>query len=305
MTNEKTTLQKRIESGEPILLAEYSPPLGGEPGVVREAAQRYAGKVHALGVSENRGRVGMSALATASLVLAEGVEPILHVITRDRNRIALISDYLGARALGIGNVLCTTGTHQTLGNFRAAKNVFDIDSTQLLQAYANLATDGSLVGEQGINGFDPACLGAVTCSLADPAELQMMRLAKKVAAGAQFIITQPIFDVERFDAWLKQVTSSGIHEKVAIVAGIQILTDADRAKSLAESRPDPMIPEATLSRLASETDKAAQRAEGIEIAVETIRQLSDAEGLRGFEICGDGDDEAVLEVIEKSGLGST
>ncbi|HYW79491.1 MAG TPA: methylenetetrahydrofolate reductase [Thermoguttaceae bacterium] len=297
-------MQKRIESGGPILLAEYSPPLGGQPSVVRETAQRYAGKVHALGVSENRGRVGMSALAAASLVLAEGVEPILHVITRDRNRIALVSDYLGARALGIHNVLCTTGTHQTLGNFRAAKNVFDIDSTQLLQAYAGLAADASLVGESGINGFDPACLGAVTCSHADPAELQMMRLAKKVAAGAQFIITQPIFDVERFDAWFEQVTAGGIHEKVALLAGIQVLTDADQAKSLAESRPDPKIPEATLSRIVSAGDKAAQRTAGIEVAVETIQKLSAAKGLRGFEICGDGDDEAVLEVIEKSGLGS-
>jgi methylenetetrahydrofolate reductase (NADH) len=303
MTRDKTNLQELIESGKPILLAEVSPPLDGDAEVVRQTARRYKGKVHALGVSDNRDRVCMSALAAAVLVKAEEVEPILHVITRDRNRIALISDFLGAQALGIGNMLCTTGTHQTLGSFRAAKNVFDIDSTQLLQAYANLATDAGLVGETAINGHGPVCLGAVASQDADPAQLQIMRLVKKVAAGARFMITQPVFDLERFSSWWKEVTAQSIHEKAAFLAGIEILTDAEAAQALAQRRPAPLIPAAVLERLGSQSDKGAQRAVGIEIAVATIRQLSDITGLRGFEIrCGQ-DHDAVLEVIEKAGLG--
>ena len=302
MTKDKTKLQELIESGKPILVAEVSPPLDGDPEAVRRTARRYKGKVHALGVGDNRDRVSMSALAAAVLVEDEEVEPILHVITRDRNRIALVSDFLGARALGIGNILCTTGTHQTLGNFRAAKNVFDIDSTQLLLAYANLATDASLVGETAIDGHGPVCLGAVASQDADPAKLQIMRLVKKAAAGAQFMITQPVFDLERFSGWWKEVTAQGIHEKAAFLAGIEILTDAEAAQTLAKRRPAPLIPAPLLERLGSQSDKKAQRAAGIEIAVDTIRQLSDVAGLRGFEVRSAQDHDAVLEVIQKAGL---
>lgn len=302
MAREKTDLHGRLESDDQILMAEVSPPLGGDPAPVREVAARYAGKVHALGVSDNRDRVAMSALAAASLIQAAGVEPILHVVTRDRNRIALISDYLGARALGIGNVLATSGTHQTLGRPRAAKNVFDLDSIQLLQTFAGLADDGRIVGEEGIDGCEPVCLGAAASPWADPVELQMIRLAKKVDAGARFLITDPVFDLDRFDRWWKEVTERGIHQRVAVLAGVRLLHNAEEAKAYAARRPDPRVPDVVLQRMASAADRSAQRAAGIELAVETIERLSHAEGLRGFQICGEGDDEAALEVMEKSGL---
>jgi methylenetetrahydrofolate reductase (NADPH) len=302
MAREKTNLSRRLESGNQILIAEVSPPLGGDPDPVREVAARYVGKVHALGVSDNRDRVAMSALAAASLIQAVGVEPILHVVTRDRNRIALISDYLGARALGIGNVLPTSGTHQTLGRPRAAKNVFDLDSIQLLQTFAALADDGRIVGEEGVEGCGPVCLGAAASPWADPVELQMIRLAKKVGAGAHFLITDPVFDLDRFDRWWKEVTERGIHQRVAVLAGVRLLSDAEEAKAYAARRPDPRVPDAVVERIASAADSRAQRAAGIEMAVETIERLSRTEGLRGFQICGEGDDEAALEVIEKSGL---
>jgi methylenetetrahydrofolate reductase (NADPH) len=298
----KTSLRQRIESGKPLVLAEISPPAGSDPAPVREAGRRCAGKVHALGISDNRDRVRMSALAAAALVAAEGVEPILHLVTRDRNRIALISDCLGAQALGIGNLLCTSGNHQTLGRYRAAKNVFDIDSIQLLQTCRELAADGSLVGEESFGGAGPFCLGAVAAPFADPLEMQLVRLEKKVSAGAQFLITHPIFDLDRFGAWWKEVTRRGIHEKVAVVAGIQPLGDAEKAGEQAGKRPLPRIPEAMLQRLASQAGPAAQRAAGIAIAVETIARLSALGGLRGFAICGDGDLDAAVEVIEKAGI---
>ena len=304
MEKAKTDLQKRIESGRTILLAEISPPKGSDPGPLRNTARCYAGKVHALGICDNRHGVCMSAMAAASLVAAEGIEPILHIVSRDRNRIALISDCLGSDALGIRNLLCTTGTHQTLGPCGAAKNVFDVDSIQLLRMLGDLPANASLVGEGSLNGMGPFCLGGVASPYADPMEMQMLRLSKKVSAGACFLITQPVFDLDRFDAWWKEVTAHGLHEKVAILAGIRPLTIADEAKAYAEKRPLPFVPKAVLDRIASKTDTSDQREIGIRIALETIDRLSRSPGLRGFSIQSDGDDEAVLEIIEKSERGT-
>jgi len=303
MPSDRTALHERIESGQPLLLAEISPPTGSDPAPLRQVAQRFAGKVHALGLSDNQDRVRMSALAAAALVAAQGVEPILHMTTRDRNRIALISDCLGAQALGIRNLLCTSGTHQTLGRYRAARNVFDLDSIHLLQAFSDLAGDGALVGEDGIDGAGPFCLGGTAAPYADPLELQVLRLAKKVLAGAHFLITQPIFDLERFAAWWQEVTRRGLHEKVAVVAGIRPLIDARQAADYAAKRPLPLVPEAILERLAAQSGPSAQRAAGIEIALQTIGRLSAVGGLRGFEISCDSDADAALELLDKSQLG--
>lgn len=303
MAIEKTDLHKRIESGKPILIAELSPPKGADPAPVRVAAKSLAGRVHALGVSDNRDGVHMSAIAAASLILAEGVEPIMHVTTRDRNRIALVSDCLGAQAMGIRNLLCTTGTHQTLGPCRKARNVFDIDSIQLLGIYGGLADDASLVGEGRFADAGPFCLGSTASPNADPLEMQVIRLAKAVSAGSKFVITQPVFDVDRFEAWWGEVTRCGLHEKVAIIAGIKPLADADHAQAYSGRRPSPMVPEAVLKRISGAGDKAGERAAGIEIALETLQRLSALKGLRGFEVRGDGDAGITVELIERSGLG--
>jgi methylenetetrahydrofolate reductase (NADPH) len=299
MTAVKTSLQQRIESGQPLVLAEMVPPKSSDPQPVRDRAQAFAGRVHALGVSDNREGAAMSALAAASLVAAEGVEPILHVVTRDRNRIALVSTVLGARALGIGNVLCTTGTHQTLGPARAARNVFDLDSLQLLQVCGQLATDGSVVGEAPFEGGGDYCLGATAAPNADPLELQVLRCAKKVAAGAQFLITQPVFDLERFDAWWAEVTKRGLHEQVAIVAGVEALGDAESARAKAASRPSPRVPDSIIERIAAKGDSQAQQAEVIAIACETIERLRGVAGLRGIEVAG----ADALTLLDQSGLG--
>jgi methylenetetrahydrofolate reductase (NADPH) len=304
MEHEQTVLGQRIASGKPLLLAEISPPQGSDAAAVRQVARKCAGKVHAVGVSDNRDHVSMSALAAASLVAAEGVEPILHVVTRDRNRIALVSDALGAQALGIRNLLCTSGTHQTLGSFHDAKSVYDIDSVQLLQTYSNLSSDAALVGENSIAGAGPFCLGGVASPDADPLELQIVRLTKKAGNGAQFLITQPVFDVDRFDRWWKEVTRRGLQKRVAVVAGIRPLLSAKEAEELSTKRPSPQIPEATLKRLGSNNDAATARAAGIAVAVETIQRLAKCEGLRGFQVCIDGDVDAALEVIDKASLGT-
>jgi len=302
MSTQATGLQERIASGKTILLAEIHPPPGVDLTPLRAAVKRYAGKVHAVGVSDNRDRVAMSALAAASLLKAEGLEPILHVTTRDRNRIALVSEALGAQALGIRNLLCTSGTHQTLGNYRAARNVYDIDAVQLLQTYANLASDCGLLGESGLEGVGQFCLGAVASPDADPPDLQLMRLAKKMQAGAKFLVTQPVFDPGRFEAWWETIARRGLNEQVAILAGIRPLSDGDFAPAQAGLRPRPGIPDLLAGRVASLSDPGARRATSVEIALETIHRLSNLPGIRGFCISADGDHEAVLQIIEDSGL---
>lgn len=302
MAETETLFQARIASGKPVLVVEIAPPKSGNPASLREIAKRYAGKVHAIGVNDNRDGIRMSALAASGIIATEGMDPILHIVTRDRNRVALISECLGAQALGVRNMLCTSGAHQTLGVCPAAKNVYDIDSIQLLDTLAKLGTGGSAVCKESFDGAGPFCLGGVAAPFADPLELQLMRLAKKVKAGAKFLITQPVYDLERFKAWWEQVVQRGLHTKTAILAGIQPLLDAYAAKAFAASRPAPLIPQNVLDRLATAGDKAAQRAAGIALSAETIQQLSALEGLRGFQICAEGDDTAALEIIEKSGL---
>jgi methylenetetrahydrofolate reductase (NADPH) len=303
LADEKSKLDALIDSGRPILLAELAPPDASDLEPVRSRARRFAGRVHALGVSDNKDGVRMSALAAASAIASEGVEPILHLVTRDRNRIALASECLGACALGVRNLLCTTGTHQTLGRCRGARNVFDIDSIQLLRMCADLTSSCAVLGADGLQCAGSFCLGAVAAPYADPLEMQVARLGKKASGGAKFLVTQPVFDIERFETWWREVTRAGTHERVAILAGILPLPDAETAKTWADTSPSPMIPEASLQRLASQSDAGGQRAVGIELACETIERLSNLGGLRGFEIRCDGDDDAADEIIERSGLG--
>lgn len=291
MTEIESRFQATIRSGAPVLVVEITPPKGGEPAPVRASAKRFAGKVHAVGVDDNRHGVAMSPLAAAAVLVSEGVEPIMHVVTRDRNRVALLSMCLGAQALGVRNILCTSGTHQTLGVCKPAKNVYDIDSVQAISALAKLG-----------NGSCPFFIGGVASPFADPLEMQLMKTVKKASAGAQFLITQPVFDVPRFSAWLEAAAQRGLPEKTAILAGIRPLLEAEEAQAFASARPVPGVPQAMLDKLAGAGGKDAQRAAGIEMAVETIKQLSSLKGLRGFQICAEGDDDAVLEVMQRSGL---
>jgi methylenetetrahydrofolate reductase (NADPH) len=295
MPYEKSYLQKRIESGRPIVLAEISPPGSSDVAQVKALAKTFAGKVHGIGVSDNRESVTMSALAAASLIIPEGLEPILHMTTRDRNRAALVSDFLGAQALGIQNILCTSGSHQTLAPFRSSKSVYDVDATILLQNLKNLGNDASIVGAEKLECPVPMCLGAVASPYADPLELQLPRLANKIFVGAQFIVTQPVFDMDRFSVWWSEVKNRLLHRKAAFIAGIRVLTNEKSARQFAAQRPFPMVTDDILKRLAFAGD-GKSRKEGIAIALETINKLSAMDGIRGFEIVCDEDPEAAAEV---------
>jgi methylenetetrahydrofolate reductase (NADPH) len=305
MTQEKTALQKRIESGKPVIIAEIAPPKALNAAPIRNLAKNFAGKVHALGISDNRDSIRMSALAAAAVVFDEKVEPILHMVTRDRNRIALLSDCIGAQVLGIRNILCTSGTHQSLLPTGDSKNVFDFDATLLLHHCRDLGKNAAPINGNAANGRTPLCLGAVASPFAGPMELQLARIEQKISAGTQFLITPPIFDLDLFNKWWKEVTVRGLYKKTAFIAGIKVLTDASAAMEYAAKRPIPMVPDSLINRLASKSDPMAGKAEGIAIAIETIKKLSDLDGIRGFEVVCDDDLEAALEILDalKSKLG--
>jgi methylenetetrahydrofolate reductase (NADPH) len=301
MTEQDSGLHRRISARHKLLLAELTPPYSGDPAGLRARAKTYAGKVDALGITDNQEGVRMSALAAAAVVASEGVEPVLHIVTRDRNRTALVSDYLGAHALGVHNVLCTSGTHHVLGSNPASRAVFDLDSVQLLRAYAELGSDASVIGRSRVEGTSRACLGATASPFADPVELQVMRVSKKIDAGAHFLVTQPVFDVERFTGWWARICERGLERKACFVAGVLPLTSSSAAQRCAAERPDPALPRGVLERLASAGDSKAQRAAGIDLAVETVRRLRDLGGLGGFCFRAEDDDDAILEVLSRVG----
>jgi methylenetetrahydrofolate reductase (NADPH) len=305
MPQEKTALQKRIESGRPVIIAEIVPPKGLDAAPFRSLVKNVAGKVHALGISDNRNGIRMSALAAAAVVLDEKVEPILHMTTRDRNRIALLSDCIGAQVLGVHNILCTSGTHQSLLPADEAKNVFDFDATLLLQNCRDLGKNAAPINGNAVNGRTPLCLGAVASPFAGPMELQLARIEQKISAGAQFLITPPIFDLDLFNKWWKEVAARGLHKKTAFIAGIKVLTDASAAMEYAAKRPVPMVPDSIINRLSSKSDPKSGKAEGIAIATEIIKKLSGIDGIRGFEIVCEDDIDASIELLDglKSQLG--
>ena len=301
MTVPETKLKARLSSNAPVIIAELTPPKTANPAPVRETLRVLKGKVDAIGVSDNRSGVCMSALAAASLVVEEGIEPILHMVTRDRNRIALLSDCLGAQALGIHNLLITTGGHQTLGPFRSAKNVFDLDSIQLIDAFSHLDQEGAVFGASETTKGGDLCIGAVASPDADPKELQLMRLAKKVKAGASFLITQPVFDAKRFEKWWGEVQKKGLAKKTAFIAGIEPVADMDTLDAVKNGRPNSRLPAALIEKLSSKPEAGALREEGIRIAVETIERLKSM-GLSGFEIRVGQDPKVALEIIDRAKL---
>jgi methylenetetrahydrofolate reductase (NADPH) len=290
--------QQMLQKGQFVIVAECVPPSRPDAEAVKAAAAALRGKVDAVGVADNRLEIMMSAVATAALLRAEGVEPIVHITTRDRNRIALMSDVLGAHALGLRNFLCTSGDHQTLGRERAARNVFDLDSVQWLSVLDRLRREGVLFEQGRSVGPCEMCLGATANPLADPREMQLIRVGKKVKAGADFIVTQPMFDAEVVEQWLGSLQEWGVTGKTAILIGILVAPSAAKAREMREKVPGIVIPDAVIQRLES-VGPDRQEAEAIAIAVEVIGRMRGLNGIRGFYLMTEGDHAAAVDVIER------
>jgi methylenetetrahydrofolate reductase (NADPH) len=285
-----STLQRALAEGRFAITAELGPPRGCDAAAVRKKAQILKGWVHAANVTDNQAAVvRMSSIATSLIMIAEGLEPIMQMTCRDRNRIAMQSDLLGAAAHGVKNVLCLTGDHQSKGDHPGAKNVHDIDSVQLV-AMVRAMGEGRFQSGAEIPGGGPQFLiGAAENPFADPAAMRPYRLRKKAQAGANFIQTQLVYDLPRFRAFMKKVVELGAHKKVAILAGVGPLKSPGMARHLRDKVPGMSIPpelEARLNEAAKGIDPAdkpaltrAWREEGKRICIDVIREVREIEGV--------------------------
>jgi len=215
-----TKLAEAIKSGGFMVTAECRPPRGAGTDAFKSCVDALGGAVSAIGAAESEDGVRQCSLAACGHIMAAGAEPILHLLTRDMNRIALQASILGAASMGIHNVLCLSGRHQALTTSGTAKGVFDLDPIQLLQVADAMRKDGRLADGQQLDAPVELLLGTDTNPFADPTELHILTLERAVAAGADFIMTQPVFDLDRFEKWMAEVRQRGIHTKTCIIASV-------------------------------------------------------------------------------------
>jgi methylenetetrahydrofolate reductase (NADPH) len=298
----ETNLQGILAQGEFAVTCEFRPPRGIDLGLVRQNAVQLKGKVDAVNVGDNSiANVRMSSWALSKILLDMGIEPVLQMVTRDRNRIALQSDLLGASALGIQNVLCLTGDHPAIGDHPQAKKVFDIDSVQWIAAVKQIRDQGRLINGKKISGDPGFFIGAVANPFVASLELHIMRLEKKIASGAEFIQTQPVLDTEAFKKWLSLATEQGLTDRCAIIAGVVVLKSVSMAEHLRNEVPGIMIPDTALHRLQA-VPEDQQLDEGIKICVEKIQELEETKGVAGVHIMAIGCEEKLPEIIADAGL---
>ena len=298
----KSNLKSVLEKGNFVVTAECGPPKGADPEAVIKKAELLKGKVDAVNVTDNQTAiVRMSSLATCSLLLKAGLEPVLQMVVRDRNRIALQSDILGASAMGIGNVLCLSGDHQVFGNQPQAMGVFDLDSIQFLNVVKNMRDSGKIIGGEELTKPPEMFIGAAANPFADPIEFRIVRLAKKIEAGADFIQTQCIYNLQKFEKWMQMARDKGLTEKTFILGGVTPLKSAGMAKYMNSRVAGMDVPEEMIKRMEG-VPKDKQKDEGLKICVETIQRLKEMDGVKGVHIMAIEWEEAVGEIAEKAGL---
>ncbi|MGD0229969.1 MAG: methylenetetrahydrofolate reductase [Syntrophorhabdales bacterium] len=298
----ESRLKKVLTMGHFAVTAECGPPKGADPEVIRKKGRLLKGFVDSVNVTDNQtGVVRLSSLASCAILKEEGLDPVLQMVTRDRNRIALQSDVLGASALGIRNILCLSGDHQSMGNQPEAKGVFDLDSVQLLQVVREMRDKGVILGGDQLSSVPALFIGAVENPFGDPQGYRVSRLAKKVRAGAEFIQTQCIYNLARFKEFMAEARDKGLDGNVAILGGVTPLKTARMAEYMAKNVAGMDIPDAVIARMKAVPAKE-QREEGIRIAVETIEALKGIKGVRGVHIMAIEWEEAVPELVEKAGL---
>ena len=284
------------------MTSECGPPRGADPEVIRKKGELLKGVVDAINVTDNQTSVvRMSSLASCVILKGMGFDPILQMVCRDRNRIALQSDILGAAALGINNILCLSGDHQKFGDHPKAKNVFDIDSVQLINTVRALREDGKFIGGEDVKGKPMLFIGAAENPFADPFEIRAARLGKKVKAGCQFIQTQCIYNLERFDRWMGMVRDRGLHETCAILAGVTPFKSVGMARYMKNQVPGMDVPDTMIERMKG-VPKEKQAEEGMKICVETIQRLREVPGVRGIHIMAIEWEEKVSEIAKAAGL---
>jgi methylenetetrahydrofolate reductase (NADPH) len=296
-----SNLEKVLEKGLFAVTAELGPPKGNDVTVIEKKAKLLKGYVDAINVTDNQTAiVRMSSIAACSLLVRMELDPVMQMVTRDRNRIAMQSDIFGASALGVKNMLCLSGDHQSFGNQVDAKNVFDLDSIQFIDCVRTLRDEKTILGgDDEVEGEIKMFIGAAANPFGDPFEFRVVRLAKKVSAGVDFIQTQCIYDMPRFKEWMKMVRDRGLHEKVHILAGVTPLKSGGMARYMARNVSGISIPEELIDRMVK-AEKPAE--EGIKLCVAQIQELREIEGVHGVHIMAIEWEHRVAEIVEMAGL---
>jgi methylenetetrahydrofolate reductase (NADPH) len=296
----ESTLEKLLEKEHFVVTAELGPPQSASAGAVRKKTRHFKGYVDAVNITDNQTAiVRMSSIATAVVLIEEGLEPVIQMTCRDRNRIAIQSDILGASALGIRNLLCLSGDHQKFGNHPGAKNVYDIDSIQLLSVVKAMRDEAKFSSGDEIKTPPKMFIGAAANPFADPFEFRVIRLAKKVEAGAGFIQTQAVFDISRLKEYMKSVRESGIDKQTAILAGIIPVRSVKALEYMKNQVAGMMIPDELVKRM---RDAKEPKDEGIKIALELIAEVKEIPGIRGVHLMPVMWESAVPVLCESAGL---
>ena len=301
-TKTPSRVEKILAAGHMAVTSECGPPRGSDPSHIVEKAELIKDYVDAINVTDNQTSVTrMCSLAVCIRLKLMGLEPVLQMVTRDRNRIALQSDILGAASYDIYNILCLSGDHQSFGDCAQGQNVHDIDSIQLIQAVRLMRDESKFLGGGDIKRPPQMFVGAAANPFADPFEIRVPRLAKKIAAGVEFIQTQCIYDLDKFELWMKMACDRGLHEKTAILAGVTPFKSAGMARYMMNRVPGIEVPEEVVKRMAG-VPKEKQPEEGVKICIESIQRLKEVEGVKGFHVMAIEWEEMVPEIVEKSGL---
>lgn len=289
-----------LNSGQFAVTAEIAPPASADPEEIRRIVSMFRGVADACNVTDcQRALVKMSALAAAVLVIQEGVEPIMQMVLRDRNRIALQADLLGASALGVRNILCLKGDDPRAGNEKDAAGVYDLTTEEMITTFRNLRDAGVLRGGDKVDHPPKVFIGAAANPFAGSPEESFANLRGKVTAGADFIQTQAIYDVDAFEEWMRLVRKEWLHERVQILAGVIPLRSPKMAKFMAEKVPGIVIPKDIMERITKAPDP---KAEGISIALRTIKALRKVEGVHGVHIMAVNWEDVVPTLVKEAGL---
>ncbi|KIX11867.1 methylenetetrahydrofolate reductase [Dethiosulfatarculus sandiegensis] len=297
-----SNLEKVLAAGHFAVTGELGPPRGNNAEEVLHKAEHLRGVVDSVNITDNQTAVvRMSSVGACRILLDAGMEPNLQMVCRDRNRIALMSDLLGATALGIKNVLCLSGDHQRFGDHPEAKNVFDLDSMQLLDTFRRMRDDKVFLNDKELDGAPEIFIGAAANPFADPFSFRVPRLAKKIAAGADFIQTQCIYNLDKFREYMKRAVDRGLHEKCYIMAGLTPLKSVGMAKYMSKFVPGMDVPQEMVKRL-QEAGKKNQAQEGIKICIEAIQEVREIPGVAGVHVMAIEWEHRAKEIVEGAGL---
>jgi methylenetetrahydrofolate reductase (NADPH) len=317
-----STLERVLRAGHFAVTGELGPPQSSDAAVIREKAALLKGYCDAVNITDNQTAiVRMSSIGAGTIVVQEGLEPVIQMTCRDRNRLAIQSDLMGAYALGMRNLLCLTGDHQRFGNHPGAKNVFDIDSLQLVKMVTDMRDDCIFQCGDKFKGIEPRFfIGAAAAPFADPIDFRPYRLAKKVNAGANFIQTQLVYDIPAFKKYMEKVRELGLHEKTYILAGVGPLKSPGMARYMKNNVPGILVPDELIDRMTAagkpwadkskddltpEDKRARAKAwkdEGIQICIDLIEQMREIEGVAGVHVMAIEWEEAVKPIVEGADL---